>query len=226
MKWLRNFIENNAKIIEVTFSFISLVIVGVFGTTISINNSITSRASLELSRANAQPVFSIKTEITGSDEDMSEELVVNIDGGFAENVKIVEYTFIHFYVETNGEKVDNVLAVSDYFLISGYTGNNRGEIAREGNSGNYAKFIALLKESILDEEITVSKETLLAINYQDITGNDLVKYYESKTTYCNHIDNAEGKKRVEETEKYKKILVSDLSIARIKEILNEDNKAS
>ncbi len=37
----RDFIERNGKIIEVIFSLISLIIVGVIGTTISINNSIT-----------------------------------------------------------------------------------------------------------------------------------------------------------------------------------------
>lgn len=220
---IKDFIEKNSKMIEVTFSFISLVIVGVFGTTISINNSITSRASLDLSKANSQPVYTVKTETEENGDEMTESLIVNVDGGFAENLSIKEYTWFDYSNKINDVKKECRVLVNDYFLLINYTGNNRGEVARTYNTNNSNLYIKLVKNCVSSIEDgvprSISKSTLLAISYKDISGNEDTKYYETKGAFFNHIDNSEGKKTIAELEKLPKMLLNEITIEELDKIL-------
>ena len=212
---IKDFIEKNSKMIEVTFSFISLVIVGVFGTTISINNSITSKASLELSKANSQPVYSVKSESNDNDGNLTEALVVNVDGGFAENLSIKEYTWFEYSYKLNDVKKECKVMVDDYFMLISYTGNNRGEVARTYNTNNSKYYVKLFSDCLTYDDgatRTLGKNSLLAITYKDISGNTDTKYYETKGGYFNHIDSSVGKKTVAEFENLPKKLLEDITI--------------
>jgi hypothetical protein len=221
MKWLRNFTENNAKIIEVTFSFISLVIVGVFGTTISINNSITSRASLELSRANAQPVFNIRSEYTYSDTNNEERLIVSIEGGFAENLNIVEYTWIEMYKSQDKEDIKKCV-LTDYFVTNYYSGNNRGDVFNLTNTNNLTSYANLLK-SQYDPNFVYNrfyKLTILGISYSDVTGKDLIRYYETNGTYFKHIENEKAKSIIDALGNIPSLTINELSIEKLNSLYN------
>lgn len=215
---IKQFIENNAKIIEVTFSLISLLIVGVFGTTISINNSITSKASLELSKAQSQPIFNVKVENTMEDEVMAEDLTVSVDGGFAENVDIDKYVVISLKYENTTKSIDTEYLIPDFYLGTYYTGNNRGEIVRLKDNQSINKYFNFYKELMADhfESVKLIKRSILVvIKYKDISGNDYIKYYENSVSYFNHINNNEGEEIVQKISKMEKIYIDDLSLERV-----------
>ena len=214
MNKLKEFIEKNGKIIEFIFSLISLIIVGVVGTTISINNSLTSTAQLELARANAQPVFSIKTEYNYSDTENTERLIINVDGGFAENLNITEYTWLECFKNSDRENTLRKCLLTDYFITSYYSGNNRGDIINLTNSDNLTKYATLLKD-IFDPNAKythILKYTLLAISYEDITGKKSVKYYETNGQLYNHITEDKAMERINELKNLPSILLEDLNI--------------
>ena len=141
----REFLERNGKIIEVIFSLISLIIVGVIGTTISINNSITSRASLDLARANAQPAFNVQSDY--DDKSETETLSITIESGFAENITIKEYTVFNYFGTANEKNFSKKCLVPNYF--EGYqNGNNKGNVAKMSKEKNFKKYFELLEEII------------------------------------------------------------------------------
>lgn len=215
---IKQFIENNAKIIEVTFSLISLLIVGVFGTTISINNSITSKASLELSKAQSQPIFNVKVEDAMEDEAMTEDLTVSVDGGFAENVEIDKFVVISLKYENETKSIDTEYLIPDFYFGTYYTGNNRGEIVRlkDNQSINkYFNFYKILKADHFESVKLIKRSILVVIKYKDISGNDYIKYYENSVSYFNHINNNEGEEMVQKISKMEKIYIDDLSLERV-----------
>ena len=215
---IKQFIENNAKIIEVTFSLISLLIVGVFGTTISINNSITSKASLELSKAQSQPIFNVKVENAMEDEAMTEDLTVSVDGGFAENVEIDKYVVISLKYENETKSIDTEYLIPDFYFGTYYTGNNRGEIVRlkDNQSINkYFNFYKILMADHFESVKLIKRSILVVIKYKDISGNDYIKYYENSVSYFNHINNNEGEEMVQKISKMEKIHIDDLSVERV-----------
>ena len=188
----RDFIEKNGKIIEVTFSFISLLIVGVIGTTISINNTMTSKASLDLARANAQPAFNIKTEY--NEDNSTETLNISIESGFAENVSINEYTLFDYFGTANDKKFSKRCLVPDYF--EGYQyGNNKGSVSKMYKENNFKTYLdLLLKVMNVDEKSGLNRLILVVISYQDITGQNTTKYYlNNGGLYFTHITLEEGK---------------------------------
>jgi hypothetical protein len=188
----REFLERNGKIIEVIFSLISLIIVGVIGTTISINNSITSRASLDLARANAQPAFNIQTEY--NEENSTETLNISIESGFAENVTIQEYTVFDYFGTANDKKFSKRCLVSNYF--EGYQyGNNKGSVAKMSKDGNFKTYLDLLiKVMNTGDNSGLNRLILVVISYQDITGQDTTKYYYNKGgLYFTHVSTDEGR---------------------------------
>lgn len=223
---VKSFVENYSKIIEVSFSFISLLIVGVIGTTISINNSITSRASLELSRAQSQPTFVVRSEKTvGTDaENASEVITVEVSNGFAENVDVKAYSWISFSYEEDGKTVEKKVHLSNYFPSLYYSGNNRGQILTIKDEKSYGKFLQIRKEIFDDTkertyELTkfknISLKAIVSISYQDISGNDYIKYYESKNDLYNHIDDSEGSAIIKDINNMPKILMEDLSLEEL-----------
>lgn len=223
---VKSFVENYSKIIEVSFSFISLLIVGVIGTTISINNSITSRASLELSRAQSQPTFVVRSEKNvGTDaENASEVITVEVSNGFAENVDVKAYSWISFSYEEDGKIVEKKAHLSNYFPSLYYSGNNRGQILTIKDEKSYGKFLQIRKEIFDDTkertyELTkfknISLKAIVSISYQDISGNDYIKYYESKNDLYNHIDDSEGSAIIKDINNMPKILMEDLSLEEL-----------
>lgn len=223
---VKSFVENYSKIIEVSFSFISLLIVGVIGTTISINNSITSRASLELSRAQSQPTFVVRSEKNvGTDaENASEVITVEVSNGFAENVDVKAYSWINFSYEEDGKTVEKKAHLSNYFPSLYYSGNNRGQILTIKDEKSYGKYLQIRKEIFDDTkertyELTkfknISLKAIVSISYQDISGNDYVKYYESKNDLYNHIDDSEGSAIVKDINNMPKILMENLTIEEL-----------
>lgn len=223
---VKSFVENYSKIIEVSFSFISLLIVGVIGTTISINNSITSRASLELSRAQSQPTFVVRSEKNvGTDaENASEVITVEVSNGFAENVDVKAYSWINFSYEEDGKTVEKKAHLSNYFPSLYYSGNNRGQILTIKDEKSYGKYLQIRKEIFDDTkertyELTkfknISLKAIVSISYQDISGNDYVKYYESKNDLYNHIDDSEGLAIVKDINNMPKILMENLTIEEL-----------
>ncbi len=223
---VKSFVENYSKIIEVSFSFISLLIVGVIGTTISINNSITSRASLELSRAQSQPTFVVRSEKTvGTDaENASEVITVEVSNGFAENVDVKAYSWVSFSYEEDGKTVEKKAHLSNYFPSLYYSGNNRGQILTIKDEKSYGKYLQSRKEIFDDTkertyELTkfknISLKAIVSISYQDISGNDYVKYYESKNDLYNHIDDAEGSAIIKDINNMPKILMENLTIEEL-----------
>ena len=223
---VKSFVENYSKIIEVSFSFISLLIVGVIGTTISINNSITSRASLELSRAQSQPTFVVRSEKNvGTDaENASEDITVEVSNGFAENVDVKVNAWLSFSYEEDGKTIEKKAHLSDYFPSLYYSGNNRGQILTIKDEKSYGKILKIRKEIFDDtKEKTyaltkfnnMSLKVIVAISYQDISGNDYVKYYESKNDLYNHIDDAAGEAIMKDINNMPKILMADLSIEEL-----------
>ncbi len=223
---VKSFVENYSKIIEVSFSFISLLIVGVIGTTISINNSITSRASLELSRAQSQPTFVVRSEKTvGTDaENASEVITVEVSNGFAENVDVKAYSWVSFSYEEDGKTVEKKAHLSNYFPSLYYSGNNRGQILTIKDEKSYGKYLQIRKEIFDDTkertyELTkfknISLKAIVSISYQDISGNDYVKYYESKNDLYNHIDDAEGSAIIKDINNMPKILMENLTIEEL-----------
>ncbi len=223
---VKSFVENYSKIIEVSFSFISLLIVGVIGTTISINNSITSRASLELSRAQSQPTFVVRSEKNvGTDaENASEVITVEVSNGFAENVDVKAYSWVNFSYEEDGKTVEKKAHLSNYFPSLYYSGNNRGQILTIKDEKSYGKYLQIRKEIFDDTkertyELTkfknISLKAIVSISYQDISGNDYVKYYESKNDLYNHIDDSEGSAIVKDINNMPKILMENLTIEEL-----------
>lgn len=192
----KDFIERNGKIIEVIFSSISLLIVGVIGTTISINNSMTSRASLDLARANAQPAFNVQSEFNESNT--TETLSISIESGFAENLTVKEYTVFDYFGTANDKKFSKKCVVSDYFEGHKY-GNNKGSIAKMTKENNFAIYLNLLAEVLKIDSISgLNRNILIEISYQDITGENITKYYENKGgLYYNHVAKDEAKEMLE-----------------------------
>ena len=223
---VKSFVENYSKIIEVSFSFISLLIVGVIGTTISINNSITSRASLELSRAQSQPTFVVRSEKNvGTDaENASEDITVEVSNGFAENVDVKVYAWLSFSYEEDGKTIEKKAHLSNYFPSLYYSGNNRGQILTIKDEKSYGKYLQIRKEIFDDTkertyELTkfknISLKAIVSISYQDISGNDYVKYYESKNDLYNHIDDSEGSAIIKDINNMPKILMENLTIEEL-----------
>lgn len=191
----KDFIERNGKIIEVIFSLISLIIVGVIGTTISINNSITSRASLDLARANAQPAFNIQIEY--DENSTTETLCVNIESGFAENITIKEYTVYDYHGQANEKSFSKKCLVPDYF--EGYQyGNNKGSIAKMSKDNNFRIYLDLLLEVLnIDNKSGLNRFIYVVISYRDITGLDITKYYVNKGGFFfNHVTTDEGNEMI------------------------------
>ena len=203
MAKFREFIERNGKIIEVIFSFISLLIVGVIGTTISINNSMTSKASLDLARANAQPAFNIQTEY--NEDNSTETLNIGIESGFAENVVIREYTIFDYFGTANDKKFSKRCLVPNYF--EGYQyGNNKGSVSKMSKENNFKVYLDLLLKVLnASDNCGLNRLILIVISYQDITGQDTVKYYMNKGgLYFTHITVEDGKKTEESFNKLPK----------------------
>ena len=215
---IKQFIENNAKIIEVTFSLISLLIVGVFGTTISINNSITSKSSLELSKAQAQPIFNVKIEDTTTDDSASEDLIISVDGGFAENVEVDEYVWIELKYENENELFNNEFVIPNFYFGTYFSGNNRGEIVRLDDNNNLGKYIVFYKNVLanyIGKIKSLKRSTLVVIKYKDISGNDYVKYYENGKSYFNHINNSDGEELVNKISKMTPIKIGELTVEAV-----------
>ena len=223
---VKSFVENYSKIIKISFSFISLLIVGVIGTTISINNSITSRASLELSRAQSQPTFVVRSEKNvGTDaENASEDITVEVSNGFAENVDVKVYAWLSFSYEEDGKTIEKKAHLSNYFPSLYYSGNNRGQILTIKDEKSYGKYLQIRKEIFDDTkertyELTkfknISLKAIVSISYQDISGNDYVKYYESKNDLYNHIDDSEGSAIIKDINNMPKILMENLTIEEL-----------
>ena len=199
----REFIEKNGKIIEVIFSFISLLIVGVIGTTISINNSMTSRASLDLARANAQPAFNIATEY--NEDNSTETLNISIESGFAENVVISEYTIFDYFGTANDKKFSKRCLVPNYF--EGYQyGNNKGSVSKMSKENNFKVYLDLLLKVLnASDNCGLNRLILIVISYQDITGQNTTKYYlNTGGLYFTHITVEEGKETKESFDKLPK----------------------
>ena len=206
---IKQFIENNAKIIEVVFSTISLLIVGVVGTTISINNSITSKTSLELSKAQAQPVFTLDISYP-ADSEGTEYLTISIDDGFAENVSVEEYTYIKAESDDGAIKINYY--VENYFYNYGYTGNNKGQISRLYNQDNFKSYLSFLKNCMTSDISTnVSKNIIVVIKYKDILGKNNTRYYQTVSNYFNHLDASEGEEIIKEINSYPKIKIDELA---------------
>ncbi len=191
----REFLERNGKIIEVIFSLISLIIVGVIGTTISINNSITSRASLDLARANAQPAFNINTEY--DEQSTTETLTIGIESGFAENITVEEYTVFDYSGKANEKDFSKKCIVPNYFEGYHY-GNNKGSIARMYKENNFKLYLDLLLGILdIDSKSGLNRYIYVAISYRDITGLDITKYYFNKGGfYFNHVTSDEGNEMI------------------------------
>lgn len=191
----REFLERNGKIIEVIFSLISLIIVGVIGTTISINNSITSRASLDLARANAQPAFNVQSDY--DDKAETETLSVTIESGFAENITVKEYTVFDYFGTANEKSFSKKCLVPNYF--EGYQyGNNKGNVAKMSKEKNFKKYFDLLREIIqIDSNSGFNRYIYIEISYQDITDINITKYYVNKGgLYYSHVKEEEGKEMI------------------------------
>ncbi len=191
----REFLERNGKIIEVIFSLISLIIVGVIGTTISINNSITSRASLDLARANAQPAFNVQSDY--DDKSETETLSISIESGFAENITVKEYTVFNYFGTANEKNFSKKCLVPNYF--EGYqNGNNKGNVAKMSKEKNFKKYFELLEEIIqIDSKSGFNRYIYVEISYQDITGINITKYYVNKGgLYYSHVKEEEGKEMI------------------------------
>lgn len=221
MNKFKEFIEKNGKIIEFIFSLISLIIVGVVGTTISINNSLTSTSQLELARANAQPVFNIRSEYNYSDTNNEERLIVSIEGGFAENLNIVEYTWIEMYNSQDKENMKKCI-LTDYYVTDYYSGNNRGEVFNLTNTNNLSSYANLIK-SQYDPNFVYNlfyKITLLGISYSDVTGKNLIRYYETSETYFKHIENEKAKSTIDALENIPSLTISELSIEKLNSLYN------
>ncbi|MBR6072469.1 MAG: hypothetical protein IKP77_06555 [Acholeplasmatales bacterium] len=191
----REFLERNGKIIEVIFSLISLIIVGVIGTTISINNSITSKASLDLARANAQPAFNINTEY--DEQSTTETLTISIESGFAENITVEEYTVFDYFGKANEKDFSKKCIVFNYFEGYHY-GNNKGSIARMYKENNFKLYLDLLLGILdIDSKSGLNRFIYVAISYRDITGLDITKYYVNKGGfYFNHVTSDEGNEMI------------------------------
>ena len=218
MKKIKEFIEKNAKIIEVLFSLISLIIVGIFGTTISINNSITSRASLELSKANSQPIFNIKIASEAVGEELSESISIEIDSGFAENLSVNEYVFLTYNYEENGENVEKKVSIDNYYLGTFYSGNNRGVVCTLKGFSNAQTLVNLQSEIVthnLDKYKDLHKSVLIEVSYKDITGDSYLKYYENSGFTFNHLENEAGGNLVKEINEMPKIKLAELSIEKL-----------
>lgn len=191
----REFLERNGKIIEVIFSLISLIIVGVIGTTISINNSITSRASLDLARANAQPAFNINTEY--DEQSTTETLTISIESGFAENITVKEYIVFDYFGKANEKDFSKKCVVPNYFEGYHY-GNNKGSIARMYKENNFKLYLDLLLGVLdIDSKSGLNRFIYVVISYRDITGLDITKYYVNKGGfYFNHVTSDEGNEMI------------------------------
>ena len=61
----------------------------------------------------------------------------------------------------------------------------------------------------------ISLKAIVSISYQDISGNDYVKYYESKNDLYNHIDDSEGSAIVKDINNMPKILMENLTIEEL-----------
>lgn len=221
MNKFKEFIERNGKIIEFIFSLISLIIVGVVGTTISINNSLTSTSQLELARASAQPVFNVKSEYNSSDTNSEERLIVSIDAGFAENLNIVEYTWIEMYKSQDKESMKKCL-LTDYYLADYYSGNNRGDVFILTNTNNLSYYANLIR-SQYDPNFVYNrfyKLTILGISYSDVTGKNLIRYYETSGTYFRHIENEKAKSAIDELKNIPSLTISELSIEKLNSLYN------
>jgi len=207
----KDFIERNGKIIEVIFSSISLLIVGVIGTTISINNSITSKASLDLARANAQPAFNIQSEY--NDPGTTESINIIIESGFAENISIKEYTIFNYYNTENGKEFSKKCLVPNYFETFQYS-NNKGSIARLTKDNNFATYLHLLEEVIkMDKKSGLNRIILLQISYQDIIGVNITKYYRNNGgIYFSHVTEDEGEETLKTIEKLQEVDMDEITI--------------
>lgn len=207
----RDFIERNGKIIEVIFSLISLIIVGVIGTTISINNSITSKASLDLARANAQPAFNVQSEY--NDASTTETLIVDIESGFAENIVVKEYTIFDYFGTVEDKNFSKKCLVNDYFEGFQY-GNNKGSVAKMSKDNNFSTYFNLLVEIMnINAKNGLNRIILVEISYQDITGVNITKYYVNKGGfYFNHVSSGEGAQMINDINSYPKIDLDKITI--------------
>ena len=207
----KDFIERNGKIIEVIFSSISLLIVGVIGTTISINNSMTSRASLDLARANAQPAFNVQSEF--NEPNTKETLTISIESGFAENITVKEYTIFDYFRTANNKSFSKKCIVPDYF--EGYQyGNNKGSIARMTKENNFSIYLNLLIEiKKIDSNSGLNRNIIVEISYQDITGESITKYYENKGgLYYNHVAKDDAKEMLETINNLPEVSIDKLTL--------------
>ena len=230
MRKFRDFIERNEKIFRVVLSFISVMIIGLFGTIMSINNSITARTSLELAKANSQPAFDLKLDKVEVYEEsnltnVTEYLNVNVENGFCENVRISNYVWIEYKYNIDGKSTIKKYIISDYFANSHYSGKNRGIVAEFYYQNNRYEYDKLLVEFELNDDYDgLTLNMFSKITYKDILGNDSVRYYKYESLENNnHLDNPDfdridsqiGEDIIKDIAKLTEIKLDDLTIEKL-----------